>query len=304
MITDFRDFCLVCYVLIDDLYQQLAPIIGLKPGPKAECSDSELITMAIAGECREWNKETTLLANWQLFPDLFPVLPTRTRFNRRRRNLAQVINLIRQALLRLLEVASDKQCVIDSLPIPVIGFHLVPRSRNDWKAYGADYGRISSKKQTIFGYKLHLLVTFGGVITDFELTAANADDRHVGLELLERHHNLDVLADKAYISGPIAQTLAHYNEVKLVTLPKSNQKKQVSAAQQWLHNHFRQIVETVNGQLTEQFNIEENYAHGFWGLVSRLYTKLTAHTLCLYLNQLLGKANILQIRGLAFPELI
>jgi hypothetical protein len=88
MITDFRDFCLVGYVLIDDLYQQLAPIIGLKPGPKAECSDSELITMAIAGECREWNKETTLLANWQLFPDLFPVLPTRTRFNRRRRNLA------------------------------------------------------------------------------------------------------------------------------------------------------------------------------------------------------------------------
>src|SRR5438067_10475949 len=98
MITDFRDFCMVSYVIIDDLYQQLAPHLGLKPGPVAECSDSEIITMAIVGE---WNKETTLLANWQLFPDLFPVLPTRTRFNRRRRNLAAVINLIRQALLRL-----------------------------------------------------------------------------------------------------------------------------------------------------------------------------------------------------------
>jgi transposase len=304
MITDFRDFCLVSYVIIDDLYQQLAPLIGLKPGPQAECSDSELITMAIVGECREWNKETTLLANWRFFPDLFPILPSRTRFNRRRSNLAQVINLIRQALLRLLEVASDKQCVIDSLPIPVIHFHLVPRSRNDWKVYGAAFGRVSSKKQTIFGYKLHLLVTFGGVITDFELTAANADDRHVGIELLQRQRNLEVLADKAYISAAIAQALADYNQVKLVTLPKSNQKKQVSTAQRWLHNHFRQIVETVNGQLTEQFNIEENYAHGFWGLVSRLYTKLTAHTLCLYLNQLLDKPNLLQIRGLAFPELI
>lgn len=304
MITDFRDFCLVSYVIIDDLYAQLAPIIGLKPGPVAECSDSELITMAIVGECREWNKETTLLANWQLFPDLFPVLPTRTRFNRRRRNLAAVINLIRQTLLSLIKVASDKQCVIDSLPIPVIGFHLVPRSRNDWKAYGATYGRISSKKQTIFGYKLHLLMTLGGVITDFELTPANADDRHVGLELLERHRRLEVLADKAYISEPIAQTLAYYNKVKLVTLSKSNQKKQVSSLQQWLHNHFRQIVETVNGQLTEQFNIEENYAHSFWGLVSRLYTKLTAHTLCIYINELLGKAELLHIRSLAFPEII
>lgn len=260
--------------------------------------------MAIVGECREWNKETTLLANWQLFPDLFPVLPTRTRFNRRRRNLGQVINLIRQALLKLLDAANDNQRVIDSLPIPVIGFHLVPRSRNDWKAYGAAFGRVSSKKQTIFGYKLHLLVTFKGIITDFELTAANADDRYVGWELLEEQHKLVVLADKAYISGAIAQALADYNEVKLVTLPKSNQKKQVSAEQQWLHNHFRQIVETVNGQLTEQFNIEENYAHGFWGLVSRLYTKLTAHTLCLYLNQLLEKPNLLQIRSLAFPEII
>jgi hypothetical protein len=304
MITDFRDFCLVSYVIIDDLYKQLAPIIGLKPGPDSECSDSELITMAIVGECREWNKETTLLANWKFFPDLFPVQPTRTRFNRRRRNLAQIINLIRQALLSLLEGAGDLQRVIDSLPIPVIGFHLVPRSRNDWKAYGATFGRVSSKKQTIFGYKLHLLVTFQGIITDFELTPANADDRYVGWELLAEHSKLTVLADKAYIKAAIAQALAHYNQVQLVTLPKSNQKKQVSAAQQWLHNHFRQIVETVNGQLTEQFNIEENYAHGFWGLVSRLYTKLTAHTLCLYLNQLLHKAELLQIRNLAFPEAI
>ena len=304
MITDFRDFCLISYVIIDDLYQQLGPLIGLKPGPQAGCTDSELITMAIVGECREWNKETTLLANWKFFPDLFPIQPTRTRFNRRRRQLAQIINLIRQALLNLLEVANDNQCVIDSLPIPVISFHLVPRSRNDWQAYGAAFGRVSSKKQTIFGYKLHLLVTFDGVITDFELAAANADDRYVGWELLEEHHNLTILADKAYISAPIAQALAHYNEVKLVTLPKSNQKKQVSPTQQWLHNHFRQIVETVNGQLSEQFNIEENYAHGFWGLVSRLYTKLTAHTLCLYLNQLLGKPDLLQIRSLAFPEVI
>jgi hypothetical protein len=32
-----------------------------------------------------------------------------------------------------------------------------------------------------------------------------------------------------------------------------------------------------------------------------LESKLTAHTLCLYLNRLLGKANALQIKALAFP---
>jgi hypothetical protein len=32
-----------------------------------------------------------------------------------------------------------------------------------------------------------------------------------------------------------------------------------------------------------------------------LYTKLTAHTLCIYLNRLLGKPDFLQIKTLAFP---
>jgi len=32
-----------------------------------------------------------------------------------------------------------------------------------------------------------------------------------------------------------------------------------------------------------------------------LQTKLAAHTLCLYLNRLLGQADWLQIKALAFP---
>ena len=68
-----------------------------------------------------------------------------------------------------------------------------------------------------------------------------------------------------------------------------------------LINSVRQIIETVNGQLTQQFNIETNHAHTFWGLCARLYTKLTAHTLCIYLNRFLGKPDFLQIKSLAFP---
>ena len=53
--------------------------------------------------------------------------------------------------------------------------------------------------------------------------------------------------------------------------------------------------------VTEQFNIERNHAHSFWGLCTRLMTKLAAHTLCIYLNRLLGNAHFLQIKALAFP---
>jgi hypothetical protein len=72
-------------------------------------------------------------------------------------------------------------------------------------------------------------------------------------------------------------------------------------ALQRLINGVRQIIETVNGQLTEQFHIETNHAHTFWGLCTRLYTKLAAHTLCIHINRLLGNPDFLQIKALAFP---
>jgi len=43
----------------------------------------------------------------------------------------QLINLMRQTILPLLDVAADSQAAIDSLPVPVMGFHLVPHYRND-----------------------------------------------------------------------------------------------------------------------------------------------------------------------------
>lgn len=301
MINDFDDFCLWMYILVDDIWQQIAPFFN-RPGPKPECSDSELITMALVGECRGWDIETEMLSQWQEHSDLFPVIPTQSRFNRRRRNLMQAFNWIRLAVLRTLDLAYDRQCVIDSLPIAVVQFYLVPSSTGDWRAYGASFGKVPSKKETIFGYKLHLLITLGGLILDFELAPANVTDLEIGFELLNEHTDLEVLGDKGYISAKKAAELFEMNRLRLQTLPRSNQKEQLSPEIKHLFNAVRQIIETVNGQLSEQFNIEKNHAHTFWGLMARLYTKLTAHTLCLYINRLIEKPEFLQIKSLAFPN--
>jgi hypothetical protein len=292
MINDFADFCTWMFVIIDDIMKQLETFTR-RPGPTPICSDSELITMAIVGECKGWDVEIELLSEWKNYPHLFPNVPTQSRFNRRRRNLMQIINIIRQTVLKMLDISQDKYCVIDSLPIPVVQFYLVPGSTGDWKAYQARYGRVKSKKETIFGYKLHLLVTMGGLILDFELASANAPDLDIGIELLSEHTDVEVLGDKGYISAEKAKKLWDANRVRLRTLPRRNQKNQLPASLMKLYNAFRQIIETVNGQLSEQFNIEKNHAHTFWGLCARLYTKLTAHTLSIYINRLLGNPNFL-----------
>lgn len=303
MIADFDDFCLWTYVVVDELWQRLAPLFR-RPGPAPACSDSELLTLALVGECRGWDVETELLGHWQAHRDLFPRLPSQSRFNRRRRQLAQGFNLIRRAILGLLDVAADRRCAIDSLPVPVMAFHLVPGSAatGDWRSAGATFGRVGTKRQTIFGYKLHLLITLGGVILDFELAPANCSDLAVGQELLAAHTDLAALGDKAYISAAVAEALWDERRVALLTVPRRNQARQLPERLRRLVNGARQIVETVNGQLDEQFRIETNHAHTFGGLCARLHTKLAAHTLCVYLNRLLGVAAFLHIKALAFPN--
>jgi len=300
MINEFDDFCLYVYVIVDTIMQPLAMLLK-RPGPEPVCSDSELIALSLIGESKGWDVETELLSNMQAHRALFPHLPTQSRFNRRRRNLMYITNLIRQTLLAQLDLSQDRQCVIDSLPIPVVQFHLVPGSTGEWRAYGADFGRIASKQQTIFGYKLHLLLTLGGLILDFELAPASAADGTIGFELLADYTDLTVIGDKAYINAQQAAQLWQQQRIRLQTLPRRNQKQQLAPAAKRLMNSVRQIIETVNGQLTEQFNIETNHAHSFWGLCTRLYAKLTAHTLSIYINRLLENPNFLQIKQLAFP---
>lgn len=62
MITDFADFCLYVYVIVDEMYQPLAPMLKRR-GPAPQCSDSELMAICLIGECKGWDVETELLSN-------------------------------------------------------------------------------------------------------------------------------------------------------------------------------------------------------------------------------------------------
>lgn len=72
----------------------------------------------------------------------------------------------------------------------------------EWAAHGATFTQrvpeVVTKKQTIFGDTLHLLVTLNGVILDFVLAPAHASDLSVGEELRSEHTDVVVLGDKGY----------------------------------------------------------------------------------------------------------
>jgi hypothetical protein len=263
-----------------------------------------LLTLALVGELRGWDVETNLLRSWQEHRALFRTLPSQSRFNLRRRHQRDAFNLVRRAVLSFLDLAQDPQGVIDSLPMPVIGLHLVPGSpaAATWKRYGAALAKVPTKKETIFGYKLHLLLTLGRVILDFAVAPPNAADVTVGAELLAEHRESEVTGDTGCPSAPLATALREERGITLRTLPRANEAEQVPAATRRALNHMRQIVEMVNVQLTEQFHLEINHTRTFEGWYTPLLTKWAAHTLCIYLNRLLGSPNWLRIKALEFPK--
>jgi len=74
--TAFSDFCLGMYVLVDELWDRVGAWYR-RPGPAPACSDSELLTMVLVGECRGWDLETEAVACWRERRDLFPVVDRR-----------------------------------------------------------------------------------------------------------------------------------------------------------------------------------------------------------------------------------
>lgn len=307
--SDPSDLFLYTYCVTDDLVRILkrrTPELN-RPGPEPKCSDSELIAMTLIGECKGLNCETELLSYMAGYRHLFPHQPSLTRFNRRRRQLAGLVNEVRRLLLERMDLAVDRQCIIDSLPIPVVQFHLAPNTLASgagahWKEHEAAFGKVASRKQTLFGYKLHLLITGSGLILDFSLAPANVNDLITGEELLSGHRDLTVVGDKGYISAPVAENLLELNEICLLTERRSNQHEQLPAKVSELLKRFRQMIETVNNQLNGQFHIETNRAHTFRGLCARLYAKITAHTMCIHINRLLGVSDWLQIKNFALTN--
>ena len=292
MIENLTDLCTYVYVLTDEAYRAVAAPYDTRPGPRAAFTDSELIPLTITAELLGFVAETRFLAYVRRnHPTLFPLLPERSRYNRRRRQLVEVTNRIRGAIMarlwRVLEAAGRDLCVIDSVPVPVVGYHHAAGEHRWWGE--ADFGRVPAKKQRPYGFKLHLLISHSGLVLDFALVPANHNDGKLTEQLLADKAGLTVLGDKGSINEALQALLAARNDLTMLTPKRRNQREQLPEAVAQAINHFRQLIETVNSQRVEQFHLQRNRAKSVFGLAARVQAKLTAQTLGLYLNYLLGR---------------
>ena len=294
----FEDFILLIFVLTDDLYKKIAPdkVKCRANIEKALLSDSEIITIAMCGEIIGIDSEKA----WFNFVKrnlrhLFPQMCDRTRFNRTRRNLQQVMNLIFTEIATYLK---DEFLIADSFPLEVCKFGRAHFCKS-FKYDGATYGYCASKKQTYFGYKVHALTTIDGAVMIFEITPANIDDRKGLRDMISDFTDFySIFGDKGYVDKNLEMELKQRGQ-RLLALQRDNSKRNWSEEERKFILKYRKRIETVFSQLTEQFNAGRVLAKSFRGLSVRLLNKILAFNLCLFINKIY-KLDFSMVKSLLF----
>ncbi|MYK22894.1 IS982 family transposase [Candidatus Poribacteria bacterium] len=265
-----------------------------RPGPNPNCRDADILTVAwlleYIGEDSENSGYRRLKAELKT---VFPNLPERSRFNRRRRNLASASEVLRRTLTP--DLSKTDVFIVDSFPMPVCDFKRAKTSKSDLKwADGtgtyATYGHCETKGLgTFFSFRCSLITTGLGVPVDFCLTAANRDDRAVLPHLAERGEYPILLGDKGYISEALQVELMETEGTVLLPTLKRNQKHQYPDDFRPLQVRIRRRIETTIGQLTEQFHIARVRALKHWGVRTRMSNKMGSCVLGAFVNQCLGR---------------
>jgi hypothetical protein len=290
-VKNLKEFMTIIFVVVDDLYEEVTPtsIKGRRNKGRAKMSDSEIITIAITGETIGIDSETA----WYNFVrknyrELFPNMCDRTRYNRTRRELAGLTELLRQRLNDFMEDYFRSDRLIDSFPLEVCEFGRAHFCRA-FKGEEADYGHCASKKETYFGYKVHDVTTPEGYITDFVITPASIDDREAIFDLAQsKEHHYYMIGDKGYIDKLLADLLFEHRNISLVAMKRKNAKEKYPAMIARIIFKMRRRIETTFSQLTAQFNAERVFAKTFHGLLTRLISKFFAFNLMFFINFALG----------------
>ncbi len=280
---DLSTFIVSVFCLIDDRLKDLGRLRGRGPAPTL--CDSEVLTIEVVGEFLGLDEDTELFAYFRRhYAHFFPNLRSvhRTTFSRQAANLWKAKELLWQDLLTLTP-HDPTFAICDSMPLPACLFaraHRCSRFKGE-----AAFGKDTILKQTFYGFRVHMRVSWPGVITRLSVAPANAHELSVLSELAERTSGL-IVGDRNYHSPKTSEELAGMG-VELLA-PYSSKKRDPNPKRSALLSRFRYRIDTVFSQLTERYSVKRVWARDLWHLASRLLRKVLSHTVAFLLNHQMG----------------
>ena len=185
----WSDILTVSYVFVDDAYKAINPHLWpqrkFAPYGTPEFSDSEVITIALFAEIIfNGDEDKTLHFIRQYHLDMFPHLLDDSRFNRRRHQLTDVMEAIREHLRdgwrasHPLPEGEAHLRLVDSAPISICTYTRGSRCRSialEWRDEW--FGVCASKKSKFFGPRCHITTTLDQMIDTWLLAPGSYEDR-------------------------------------------------------------------------------------------------------------------------------
>ena len=264
------------FIFVDDFLKNVGKI--RKSGPTPKLTDVEVITMEIVGEflgCGDGDK-TIFDYFHQHWHSWFPKLNCRVTFAKQCGNLWKIKEILYHEVIRLcLEDSQSNIAISDGLPLPTCHPKRV-RKNNPLRLDGA-FGYCAAKDKHYFGFKGHLLTNDDGLILNFAIAPANVDERDVLPKIVDGIITGLLIADKGLISPSLKENLAKRG----IDLQTPLRKNMVDKRPKWLISwamNTRRIIETVNSQLVERFNIQKIRAKNLWHFSSKVFRKILAHS--------------------------
>ena len=281
-------FIITVYCLVVEQYPLLVKQYGLRRGGCSPAlTDEEVLTMEICGEYLKLSNDKDLYEYFaKHYRHFFPHLRDRTLFVRQGANLWRLKAALQQRLVQLSGQGQDMVQAIDTMPLPVCTYTRAPRDKR-FKDL-ADYGHCAAKKLDYYGFKLGLRISRCGMIRHYPLLSARAHDvKHLGA-LIEGFGGL-VPEDCGFIDDYQRQLWEQRQAVQIVTPARSNMAPPAAPALVRWSGQWRKLVETVNAQLSERFQITHLRVRDFWHYQHRIIRKVLAHTVLVFLNLQLGR---------------
>ena len=283
------EIILYIFVMVDDWYQEHATKFRSgQPGKKPDFSDSEVMTVMITMDYIPFPSERQFLEFLRAnYLSLFPNLLDQSQFNRRARQVAPLLEGFRQHCLQALDLTLACEGLLDTKPVPVIGYRRC-KKRSDF-AGSAAYGYCASRKLYYYGYKLVTISTLSGIPIAYDLVPANIDERQAAEALLEQVRGFDLIGDKGFV-GQAWQAEIKARTANTIWTPKrKNQLRQPSKAfQHWLNGLRLRIEGLFNEIQNVGKNVERLLAKTVLGLCARIVSKMTSHLLKYILRSSFG----------------
>jgi hypothetical protein len=326
---DLDTFITILYVFVDNWYnREGAALMQRHAGRELQMSDSEVLTVAIAGQWREgvpWRSERSLVRYMLTHGrQWFPGMLKRSGFNYRVRQLWAALVRLQQVVAQEMTDAKDLYEVVDCVPLPACSRAQASQARH-W-LYWSRTGRGGTHGGWFFGEQLLMAVTSKGVITGWLLGDARTDDRWLLQAFLSQRagkpellaparrprngqarqlhppvspclpltavgvgNPRPYLADRGFNGARWQQHWRLHYAAEVITIPPDNAPDAWAApSKRWLKHH-RQKIDTTFAFLTDVFGLARLQAHSCWGQITRLAAKCAAFNFAIWLNHRLAR---------------